>query len=47
MANTKNEFMGMYDEAVDLLKIFKQENDSLNKSIGVDHDSSITLKIRA
>ena len=46
MANTKNEFMGMYDEAVDLLKRFKQENDILNKSIGVDHDSSITLKIR-
>lgn len=39
--------MGMYDEAVDLLKKFKQSNDNLNKSIGVEHDSSISLKIRA
>lgn len=29
--------MGMYDEAVDLLKKFKQNNDNLNKSIGVEH----------
>ncbi len=39
--------MLMYDEAVDLLKRFKHKNDSLNKSIGVEHDSSINLKIRA
>ena len=39
--------MGMYDEAVDLLKKFKQSNDNLNKSIGVDHDSSISVKFRA
>lgn len=37
----------MYDEAVDLLKRYKQSNDNLNKSIGVQHQSSITLKIRA
>ncbi len=37
----------MYDESVDLLKKFKQSNDSLNKSIGLEQDSSIMLKIRA
>lgn len=47
MANTKKAFMEMYDESVDLLKRFKLSNDNLNKSIGVEHDSSITLKIRA
>lgn len=36
----------MYDEAVDLLKKFKQSNDALNKSIGIEHESSIALKIR-
>lgn len=39
--------MQMYEEAVQLLKGFKQQNDSLNKSIGLEHHSSITLKIRS
>lgn len=37
----------MYDEAVDLLKKFKQKNDSLNKSIGIEHDATIVLKINS
>lgn len=39
--------MAMYDESVDLLKKFKQSNDNINKSIGLEHDSSVMLKIRA
>lgn len=47
MASTKREFMQMYDEAVQLLKQYKQQNDTLSKSIGIEHNSSLALRIRS
>jgi hypothetical protein len=37
----------MYEQSVDLLKNFKQSNDRLNKSIGVETDSTISLKLKS
>lgn len=39
--------MQKYDEAVTLLKQYKHQNDQLNKSIGLEHSSSLTIKLRS
>ena len=37
----------MYSECVDLLRSFKQNNDRINKSIGIENDRSVDLKIKS
>lgn len=44
---TKKEFLNLHQEAVDLIKAFKSENDYLNKNIGVTSSKNLLNELNS